>query len=599
MIAEGTADRLAAIAAQAKLGFAVDAVTGDVFAPGAELPPGRSLYASVRIQLPAAANGPGKALDVFAALSGTGWRLEFLPRLVPALDRSLGVVRARPEDLPVLPATVADGSPPHALDGSGVLLGVVDFGCDFAHPAFLDDSGRTRLRFLWDQNAPATGRVPGAIREQGEIDAALQKPDPYQALGYRPDENCYLPAVAGRTQLVHGTHVLGVAAGRGVPDCPAGVAPGATLAFVHLRPGAMVTSGDPADVFDGVCAIFYRAEQLGLPAVVNLSLGANWGSHDGNTLYDCALDALLTRPGRAIAVAAGNERQASLNVDGQVVAGSPLRLGWRFKPGDRTQNTVRIFSEAPAGVRLLECSIQVDGVAVASPMPAGANAQPFVSGALEGVIYSGLAPTRGSAPLQQIEVLVRPSGVAEQLDIVLSTTSASPVSFDAWIDRDDRAQASQSCFDTEPPITRSTLACTACGRRTLCVGAFAHRVPELAAAAFSAEGLTRDGRRKPDVSAPGLDVLAAAAYGGRVAPGQPWRNALCVRMTGSSAASPHGAGIQALMLQRSPGLAAEDGLQILRETARFDATDATDAGWHKQLGYGRIDAAAALARLGP
>ena len=80
--------------------------------------------------------------------------------------------------------------------------------------------------------------------------------------------------------------------------------PGAALAFVHLQPGALVSSGDPADVFDGVCAVFERAERLGMPAVVNLSLGANSGSHDGNTLYDCALDALLAKPGRAIAAAA-------------------------------------------------------------------------------------------------------------------------------------------------------------------------------------------------------------------------------------------------------------------------------------------------------
>lgn len=485
IIAEGTADRLAAIAAHAKLGFAVDALTGDVFAPGAELPPGRSLYASLRIQLPESTNGPGKVLDLFAALSGAGWRLQFLPRLVPALDRSLEIVRARPEDLRAFEVP----GPESVVNGRGVLLGVVDFGCDFAHPAFLDDQGRTRLLFLWDQNASAVGRVPGAIHEQGEINAALGRPDPYEALGYWPDKNCYVPAAARRTELVHGTHVLGVAAGKGVPGCPAGVAPGATLAFVHLRPGSMVTSGDPADVFDGVCAVFFRAEQLGLRAVVNLSLGANWGSHDGNTLYDCALDALLTRPGRAIAVAAGNERQAKLNFDGQVVAGSPVRLRWRFEPGDRTQNTLRIFSEVRDGVPLLECSIRSDGAEIASPMREGQNTQSFAcAGALEGVIYSGLAPTRSSAPLQHIEMLVRPSGVAEQLEVVLSTRSDVPVSFDAWIDRDDREQASQSHFDTAQPITRSTLACTACGHRTLCVGAFGHRVPELPPAGFSAEG---------------------------------------------------------------------------------------------------------------
>ncbi len=602
LIAEADADDLARLPAHATIGYAVDATSGDILAPGALLPAGRQLYASVRITLPGCSAGPAAVLDTLAALSANGWRFRPLPAVRPALDRSLATIRARPEDLNSIRGGngqhVADlsGSDPE-LDGRGVLLGVVDFGCDFAHPAFLDERGGTRLRLLWDQNAPGDLPIPGAFREAHEINAALGHADPYQELGYWPDRNCYAPFAARGTYVVHGTHVLGVAAGRGVPGCPAGVAPAADLAFVHLRPGAMVSTGDPADVFDGVCAIFERADQLGMSAVVNLSLGANSGSHDGNTLYDHALEAVLARPGRAIAVAAGNERQARLNADGTVEPESEVRLLWRFEAGDRTENTLRIFSEAPGAARMLDCSVRLGGVELTTPLDADSNACRFSgSDEVEGMIYSGLASTPVPASMQQIEIRVRPSGTNEVLEIVLLNRSAQTVRFDAWIDRDDRAQASQSHFDGEHPTTASTLASTACGYRTLCVGAFLHRAEDLPAAPFSAEGTTRDGRAKPDVSAPGVDVLSAAAYGGRIQPGQVWRSPLPVRMSGSGAAAPHAAGIQALMLQFSPGLDADHGSRLLRETAALGPEEA-NRGWHVQLGCGRLDAAAALAKL--
>jgi subtilisin family serine protease len=596
LILGGTAEQLAALPGHARRGYAVDAASGEIFAPDAALPAGRNFYASARIDLTQEAGGADAVLALLAQLAGNGWSIQPLPKLAPRLDQSLAVIRARPEDLKAAAAGSTRQALPAELDGRGVLVGVVDFGCDFAHPAFLDASGHTRLAFLWDQNAASNSPLPGTLHETDAIQSALAAADPYQALGYWPDRNNYAPAVARGAEIVHGTHVMGVAAGRGVPGCPAGVAPGATLAFVHLRPGALVSSGDPADVFDGVCAVFQRADRLSIPAVVNLSLGANSGSHDGNTLYDCALDALLAKPGRAIAASAGNERQEKLRSGGKVAAGTPVTLRWCFDPGDRTPNTLRIFAPARDAVRALTCDVAIGGTTISRALDDTHNATWLMQGeAATGMLYSGLAPTRDTDPAQHIEIRVRPSGQAEILEVTLSTAATTPVPFDAWIDRDDREQASQSHFDIAPPITHSTLASTACGRRTISVGAFEHRVPNLPAAFFSSEGETRDGRAKPDVSAPGLDVLAAAAYGGRTTPGSPWQNSPAIRMSGTSAAAPHVAGLQALILQVAPASTAEQVSTIIRNTAA--PPDGKPGSWDPQLGYGRIDAAAAIAKV--
>ena len=51
-----------------------------------------------------------------------------------------------------------------------------------------------------------------------------------------------------------------------------------------------------------------QAERLGMPAVVNLSLGSDFGTHDGTSALEQALASFIGPqfPGRAIVVAAGN-----------------------------------------------------------------------------------------------------------------------------------------------------------------------------------------------------------------------------------------------------------------------------------------------------
>jgi subtilisin family serine protease len=106
-------------------------------------------------------------------------------------------------------------------------------------------------------------------------------------------------------------------------------------------------------------------------------------------------------------------------------------------------------------------------------------------------------------------------------------------------------------------------------------------------APFSVAGPTRDGRMKPDITAPGLGVLSAlsdqaTAPGERIAPG---RNYWVLE--GTSMATPHVAGTIALMMEHRPGLTPEDVLDILSHArpgrtrsprARTDRTPAASPG---------------------
>ena len=185
-----------------------------------------------------------------------------------------------------------------AKGGGGVIIGVVDFGLDFAHRNFRNSDGSTRILALWDQKASpgdqsisrAAGRSPepfgyGRLFEEDDINEALKQADPYKALGYEVSKNSLFDTSA------HGTHVADVAAGNSGlgSSCP-GIAPQAEIVFVDIATARAPvqgvqavgsTFGDSAQLLEAIHFIFDYAKAKGRPCVINISLGTNGGPHDG------------------------------------------------------------------------------------------------------------------------------------------------------------------------------------------------------------------------------------------------------------------------------------------------------------------------------
>lgn len=461
-----------------------------------------------------------------------------------------------------------------ARGGRGVVVGIVDIGCDFAHQNFRTTSGRTRIRRLWDQhgdtNSPP-GFNYGTLYTSTAINAALQAANPYQALGYGPDP----------FEAAHGTHVMDIAAGNGRGSGVPGVAPGAELIFVEIASsdipwqGSEVVGknfGDSVQLLEALAFIFQAAGAK--PCVVNVSLGTNGGPHDGSTLVEQGIDRLLEQtPDRAVVIAASNSYADGIHAEGTVPKGGRHDLPWVVGEGDITQNELELWY--PGEGRLSVEILQPDGTSLGK---VGPNESGTVSSDGEVVLFVANRlhdPNNGD---NMIGVFLNTKAPTGRWTLRLKDEAGRSTPFHAWVERDD---AGQSSFPP-PHDGTHTIGSISCGRHTLVVGSYDAHKPALPLSWFSSAGPTRDGRPKPEVSAPGHDVVAARS---RSKTGT-------TRMSGTSMAAPAVTGAVALLLAeakaRKKSLDVGQIRQAVIETARRNPPQG--GGWHDRYGNGRVSA---------
>src|SRR6266566_1673922 len=275
---------------------------------------------------------------------------------------------------------------PQGVSGRGVVVGVIDWGCDFAHPNLRNPDGSTRLLALWDQSNKTQPVKPppygyGAVYTAADLNRALQDARPYATLGYHPGDSDPLGDGA------HGTHVCDIAAGNGsVPGSPIGLAPLADLVFVHLaasRDGGRVSLGDTSRILEALHFISVIAGHR--PFVVNLSVGRCGGPHTGLSMVEQGIDQLLLLgPGRCVVHSTGNYFATQGHAAGQLRPGEARSLGWETDRADVTPNELEVWYPSRD---LLTVELRAPGSDAVIRVARGDDAPVLISGRDVGHVY--------------------------------------------------------------------------------------------------------------------------------------------------------------------------------------------------------------------
>ncbi len=536
-------------------------------------------------------------------------RVEPGPRLRPNLDRSLpamSVPQARLET---------------GLTGTGVIVGEVDTGADFRHRDFRNPDGSTRFSLYIDMGAPnlGNGAATGARYTRAQLDQVLAA----EAANQTPPIVVSGPDTGG-----HGTHVLSIAAGNGLATgngFPAGryvgVAPDAELVAVQ----ALNADGyfDDQSILDGSRALVEFAAAHGRPIVVNMSLGGAGSPRDGSALFDRALDEIFPAgaQGRAVVVAVGNEGYLDQHAGVWRLDGTlelPIEVG-----ASNDQEAVLAvefyYRGGKLDAELIDPFGKSYGVArTGAVRDNGESAQPRV------------AIDNGSNDEDGITAL---SGLTTGLALVLANGGTGIAAgiwrlrlrgqverLDSWIVIDPDYGASRF---VKHVVRDTLLGSPATARNAIVVGAYTTRdswtsldgpqvdrdVVPGTVTYFSSSGPSSDGRFVPDVTAPGEYIVAAISgdsdyldpssdfYSGD--PDFPGLNVaedgVHGALRGTSMASPHVAGLVALMFELDPQLDANAVRAILRSTARVIPGE---RGFSPRGGFGQAQALAALRYVG-
>ena len=543
---------------------------------------------------------------------------------VAALSNNDTLARLEAERMPRLAEAPMDVTPvqvnaagvyagtglPQAYTGAGVAAGVFDVYFDFTHPAFLDSVGDLRVKYYYDCQWPNTDGTFGRALTDAAAIAALEHSQ-------------------NTRNGLHGSHVAGIMAGSSVGQYQ-GMAPDADLYLADFNSDreqfANPDANTSATAVLGFKRIFDQAEADGKPCVVNFSSGESIILTSQRVLEGEAMQA-LTGPGRIIVSSAGNDGtracylekgtddlQAGAGICNGLYGGQIIDIDL-VTPGNQYVRFDFMGMGLTGGgiegtITFNTDSIDASGSQFNTTVSAGDVLLDVVRTTFQdprGTVYHihGTMPNPVYLLLCGATVLLTGSSPAW----MYSDIAYSPFLNVSSVPQYSCAKEGYSI--TWPAVLPGIIAAGATGYKNTFVNIDGHTNDDVVSFApdaagritkFSSCGPTFDGRTKPDVVAPGMNIASAcnSFYTDLegVRRNMTWsmdyngKTYYYIAESGTSMASPVVAGTIALWLQAKPDLTPQQALEVISRTATHPVDTLTYP--NNIYGYGQIDAYAGL-----
>lgn len=448
------------------------------------------------------------------------------------------------------------------LTGQGTIVGIIDTGIDSKHPAFAG-----RILRIWDQtlSGPGVTEAPYGLEVTGPM------------------------LTASRDTNGHGTHVAGTAAGN--DSVFGGIAPQAELVVVK-------TDLQNAHIIDAVHYIFRVAQELGRPAVINMSFGSHGDAHDGSDDLSLLIDD-LSGPGRVVCCAAGNEGGDNIHAQATLLQNEERVIHFHVPQAPPNnaivykawlngwysgEDVVEVAVQSPSGFQtpfqsllnetsVLEDSLPDGDVRVVTPKPMAIN------GANHFLIEIRRISGHGVWGLKLRAVSVH-SG---RVDVwTIDNNQHVDVTFQDHIDDGMKigSPAAAASAVTVGSYTTKT--------QWVDIGGESREVSSRLndVSNFSSPGPLRNGQQKPDICAPGEFIVSAlssyAVMDRRLQISPQW-----IALPGTSMATPVVTGLVALLLEQEPTLTPQEIKTRLHSCSAIPGQPA--GAFDPKWGYGLVN----------
>lgn len=412
--------------------------------------------------------------------------------------------------------------------GRGCIICVIDTGIDYTSPVFIREDGSSRIIGIWDQsieNGPAPKEFQyGAWYDQDTIERALASDNP-------------LTVVPSEDTIGHGTFLASVAAGGRIPEEDfRGAAPEADILVIKLKTAKSYlkwiygieddkVAYQENDIMTALSFAIQIARQRKQPISIFMGLGTSSGSHKGYNALSQMVSYCSMMEDVFVSVAAGNEGNARLHYQGQ---GNFTTVEFNVGASEEIL-TMELWGQAPD---IYSVGFETPDGSVIARIPPRFNGSDQINFAIGGtVLYVAYTLVDAQSGDELVFIwMYKPLPGLWKLNVFGEGEVMR--GFHIWMPIRQYVSDDTYFLTPTPDIT---LTSPADSQEATAVTAYNHRTGSISLEA--SRGYTADGRVKPDLTAPGVDVLGIG------------RRDILERRTGSSVAAAHVAGAACLLQQ--------------------------------------------------